>query len=114
MRTIVDLALGDGSVVAQAHDRTGALQEIESKSANAVVLEMGLPDGQGGEIIASLRAAHPNLVIMVCTFVDDAASHRQAELAGADIYLVKPVSMRQIRTITGLIADRSGLASVPP
>jgi DNA-binding NarL/FixJ family response regulator len=108
MRSIVDLALGAGTVVAEANDVGEALNAISGKAANTVLVEMDMPDDLGLAIISSLRAEHPSLTIVVCTFRGDPPIRRRAELAGADKYLVKPVSVPQIRSISGLIQNRGG------
>jgi len=97
MRRVLDLAAGDGTVVAEVTDASEALRAIADSDADVAVVEIQLPVDEGLAIIATLRAVHPTLVIVVCTFHHDAATQRQAAEAGADDYLVKPVSARQLR-----------------
>jgi DNA-binding response OmpR family regulator len=93
MLSVVQAAIGDGTV-APAGNISEALGAIDRYRAGAAVVEVDAD----GAVITALRAAHPSLVIIVCTFRGDAATRRQAEEAGADAYLVKPVSTREIRT----------------
>ena len=94
MISVVQAAIGDG-IVAQVGNTPEALSAVERYDAHAAVVEV---DAGGLSVIAALRAAHPSLVILVCTFRSDPETRRQAEEAGADAYLLKPVSTREIRT----------------
>jgi DNA-binding NarL/FixJ family response regulator len=93
MVSVVQAAIGDGTV-AQVGTTIEALAAIERYHAYAAVVEVDAD----GAVIAALRAAHPALVIVVCTFRSDSSTRRQAEEAGSDAFLVKPVSTREIRT----------------
>ena len=93
MISVVQAAIGEG-IVAPAGNVAEALGAIERYRAYAAVVEVDAD----GTVIPALRAAHPSLVIVVCTFRGDTAARRQAHEAGADAYLVKPVSTREIRT----------------
>jgi DNA-binding NarL/FixJ family response regulator len=97
MRKVLDLAVGDGTVVAEVSDASGARRAVSDYGADVAVVEIQLPVQDGLEMIATLRAEHPALKIVVCTFQPDATTRRRAVEAGADDYLVKPVSARQLR-----------------
>lgn len=113
LRSILVLALGPTSVVAQAADRIEALQAVGTTEANAVILDLDMPHNEGVETIACLREAYPSLVLVVCTFGHHATTRRQATDAGADAYLAKPVTLEQIRTINRLVGDRNGPVPQP-
>lgn len=98
MRRVVDAALGVGTVVAEVGSARDALVAMEHHHVDAVVLELQ-PLGEGIAAVAELRAAHPSIVIVVCTFHSDRATRLRALSAGADDYLVKPVSVRDLRAI---------------
>lgn len=99
MRRVVDAALGAGTVVAEVVSARDALIAIDHHHADAVVLELQ-PLAEGIAAIAELRAAHPSIVIVVCTFHADRATRSRALSAGADDYLVKPVSVGDLRAVT--------------
>lgn len=98
MRRVVDLALGAGTVVAEVGGARDALVAIEHHHPDAVILELH-PLAEGIATIAELRAEHPSIVIVVCTFHADRATRLRALAAGADDYLVKPVSVGDLRAI---------------
>ena len=96
-RTIIDVALGTGTVVAEVGNLGEALIAVERHRADAVVVELRTPLVEWLAGIAQLRATNPSLVIVACTFRADLATRFQACDAGADAYLVKPVSARELR-----------------
>jgi CheY-like chemotaxis protein len=98
MRTMIDAALSPGTVVLEVASVPEALAAIEPYFADAVVIEVQIPLIAGLAGIADLRAAYPALTIVVCTFHADRVSQVQATDAGADAYLVKPVSARDLRS----------------
>lgn len=99
VRGVVDQVIGAESVVAQASSLVEAVHAVASKSANAIVLEIQMTGGRGIEAISDLRAAYPSLTIAVCSFNNDRTTRLEANLAGADIYLVKPVGVEEIRSL---------------
>ena len=59
-------------------------------SYDAVILDLGLPDGDGLDLVTELRRAGSRLPVLVLT-ARDAVEARVAGLdAGADDYLIKP------------------------
>ena len=106
MRSIVVLALGPDSVVGLAANRTEAVEVVRSAGASAAIVDLDMPGDEGVATIASLRAAHPHLVVVVCSFGTHRATRAEAAEAGADAYIGKPVSLDQIRSIHALVAER--------
>jgi serine phosphatase RsbU (regulator of sigma subunit) len=66
----------------------GALGEL-GPEIDCVLLDLGLPDVVGLESLARLRAAAPELAVIVLTGLDDEAAGVAAVSAGAQDYLVK-------------------------
>jgi signal transduction histidine kinase len=56
---------------------------------DVVLIDMGLPDGQGIENLRRARAASPDVVMMVLTGLDDEALAAEAIQEGAQDYLIK-------------------------
>lgn len=96
MGHVVALGGDDVVVVGYAEDPAGAVEAVDRLGADAVVLEIQLPVARGLETIAALRRDHPALRILVCTFHDDEVTRSAALSAGADNYLIKPLSPRDI------------------
>jgi DNA-binding response OmpR family regulator len=94
--TISDGLSEDGysvDVVATAAD---AIERGLRRDLDVMVLDLGLPDRDGLEVLRELRGARINVPILVLT-ARDAVEARVAALdAGADDYLVKPFAFAEL------------------
>jgi DNA-binding NarL/FixJ family response regulator len=97
MRLIIESGTHGRTVVAQTESAAGAVAALDRSAIDAAVVEIQIPTDEGVAAVAALRAARPDLVIVVCSFRADAATRGRAIAAGADSYLVKPVSAREIQ-----------------
>ena len=93
-------------VVGDADSRDGALTIVEDERADAVVLDVHMPLADGLATISALRARHPQIGIVVCSFDLDRETVQQVLDAGADRCLAKPVNRRDIHAaLVGLQPD---------
>lgn len=60
-----------------------------------IILDVGLPDGNGFDLAAEIRAAHQCGIIMLTAYGDSDSRIRGFD-SGADIYLVKHSTLREI------------------
>lgn len=90
---------GDVVVVGHADGPVSAVDAVDRLQPDAVLLEIQLPVSQGLDTISALRDDFPALAIIVCSFHGSAATKRAALDRGADAYLVKPVSLRDLRAV---------------
>jgi DNA-binding response OmpR family regulator len=96
IRTAVIRALTDkGYAVAAAHTAMSGLQLAVSEHPDVVVLDLGLPDLDGREVLRMLRAVS-SVPIIVATARGTEADIVHALDAGADDYVVKPFGARQL------------------
>ena len=97
------------TVVGYADGPVRALEAVARLGANEVVLEVQLPVAQGLDTISALRDDFPALVIIVCSFHGDATTKRAAAARGADQYLQKPLSPRELHaSIRSALKTRTG------
>lgn len=99
-----DLALSDvlafafrraGFEVANVHDGLSALKYFTREGADMIVLDWGLPRMDGLEVCTRIRAVSDVPIVMLT--VRDSDDNVIAALdAGADEYIVKPFSPRQL------------------
>jgi two-component system, OmpR family, response regulator MprA len=86
----------NGYQVDLAVDGKGALEAVEQRRPDAMVLDVMMPRVDGLEVCRRMRAAGDELPILVLT-ARDAVSDRVAGLdAGADDYLPKPFALEEL------------------
>jgi two-component system KDP operon response regulator KdpE len=94
VRTILE---SQGYAVSEAPDGITALQAaLISPTADLVLLDLGLPDRDGLDIIRELRAAGSTLPIVVLSNRSDESTKVKALDLGADDYLAKPFGAREL------------------
>ena len=68
---------------------SAGLERLAAGGIDVVLLDLGLPDGQGLDLLAKVQAQAPGVPIVVLTSLDDEALAAQAVREGAQDYLVK-------------------------
>jgi DNA-binding NarL/FixJ family response regulator len=79
----------DFTVVGEAATVADALAAVESTSPDVVTMDVRLPDGNGIDAVRSLRAAHPQLGIVVLTMYAEDEHLLGALDAGASAFVAK-------------------------
>jgi CheY-like chemotaxis protein len=82
-----------GYEVMEAADGEAALATARSKKPDILVTELALPKLSGLDLLTELRAdeATHDIRVIVLTAITFAAERKQAEAAGCQLYLCKPV-----------------------
>ena len=104
----VRLALADqGFAVVWVRRMAEAEQELAREQTDLVLLDRGLPDGDGITLLQHLRRAGQTLPVLVLT-ARDALEDRLAGLdGGADDYLVKPFALAELVSRIRALTRRS-------
>ncbi len=95
-RGVVDALRAAGHVPTEAARGDDGLRVALQGELDLVLLDLVLPGGSGWEILRAIRAARPDLPVIVltaCGAEDDRVSGLQL---GADDYIVKPFSLREL------------------
>jgi two-component system, OmpR family, KDP operon response regulator KdpE len=101
-------ALGSlGHVVASSPSAMAALHTIVDTSPDLVILDLGLPDVDGEDLLRMIRAVS-RVPIVVATARRDEAVIVRALANGADDYLVKPFGPAQLDARIRAVLRRSG------
>lgn len=79
-------------VVSHAWDLGSAFARLEEQAFDVMVLDLCLPDGRGFGTLASACAVARHLPIVVLTAEDDDEMALRAIRAGAQEYLIKPLT----------------------
>jgi DNA-binding NarL/FixJ family response regulator len=74
----------DLEVVAQAGTLTEARKHAAEVSVDVAVLDLGLPDGNGADLIADLRWSNPGAAVLILSASLDPAGLEKASEAGAN------------------------------
>jgi two-component system, OmpR family, KDP operon response regulator KdpE len=85
-----------GYTVLTAGTGRAAMEIIERGEANLVVLDLGLPDMDGLDVIIRLRATRSMIPIIVLSSRGEEKSKVEALELGADDYLSKPFGMDEL------------------
>ena len=73
----------DLEVVAQAGSLTEAREHAAVVRFDVAVLDLGLPDGNGADLISDLRGTNPDVAVLILSASLDPASLERATEAGA-------------------------------
>ncbi|HEY3595387.1 MAG TPA: response regulator transcription factor [Polyangiaceae bacterium] len=84
----------DGFGVVLASTLAEAERELEG--SDLVVLDLMLPDGSGFDLLALARQRSPSVAVIILSSRDDVADRIAALETGADDYVTKPFSPREI------------------
>ena len=91
----VRIALRDqGMQVVWVRTLEDAARSIEHDSCELVLLDLGLPDGDGLDLLARLRAAR--LPVLILSARDTVEQRLRGLDGGADDYLVKPFVLAEL------------------
>jgi two-component system, OmpR family, KDP operon response regulator KdpE len=110
IRTALIRALRErGHAVSSAGTAMAGLRQAVDERPDLVVLDLGLPDLDGGEMLRMLRAVSA-VPVIVATARDDDGSVVRALDAGADDYVLKPFSTEQLDARIRAVLRRSAAA----
>lgn len=102
------LCLRSGARIRRADCLRSARRHLKVYRPSVVIIDLGLPDGSGAELIGELDTATPRVASIIGTSGDD-GSETIALTAGADGFLEKPVvnlAAFQETILSNLPADR--------
>ena len=98
-----------GYRVSTAHSGEEALRQVRSIRPDLIVLDLGLPGVDGLDVARAIRQSYRIPIIMLTARSDEADRVVGLEL-GADDYVVKPFSPRELLARVRAVLRRSGIA----
>ncbi|HWK68942.1 MAG TPA: response regulator transcription factor [Rhizobiaceae bacterium] len=96
------------TAVGTAREMRKTLAETDAPAI--VILDVGLPDGNGFDLAAEVRGTHP-CGIIILTALGDSLDRIRGFDSGADIYLVKDTTLREVEAAVRSLLRRTGKAS---
>jgi two-component system, OmpR family, phosphate regulon response regulator PhoB len=110
-RTLGELRLAMAGYQVRSVDRAKALSRAlrEDARPDLLLLDVMLPDGDGFEILAQLRARpeFATLPIVLLTMKAELVDIRNGLALGADGYITKPYSTKQLAEVIGRVLKQS-------
>ncbi len=102
-------ALRDGGdSVDWVGDAESAMSALGSREHGLILLDLGLPGGDGLNVLRSLRAAKDGRPVIIITARDDLSTRIAGLDLGADDYVVKPYSLRVLIQRVHALIRRKG------
>lgn len=95
MATLLDRQ-PDLDLVAEAASLAEARTHAATKEVDVVVLDLGLPDGTGTDLISELRAVSPGTAVLILSASLNPEALAMATEAGADEILDKFASLDEV------------------
>jgi nitrogen regulation protein NR(I) len=106
----------DGYEVTVAEDGEQALAEFEKNGADVIVSDLVMPRLGGMDILTKVKAARPDVPVIIITAHGTVDSAVEAIKAGAFDYITKPFEHSEIRAVVAKAArtQEANHAHVPP
>lgn len=95
-KTLTRLFEGEHYKVNLLHDGISAREATREPEVEAVVLDLMLPKISGREICRSIKLQQPNLPVVIVSALDEVADKVLLLELGADDYVTKPFSPREL------------------
>lgn len=120
MRILVvedDRIIGDGIVQALGledyaadwvEDVESAQTALETNEYEIVILDIGLPDGSGLDVLRKMRQDNNDTPVLILTAYDDTSFKVKGLDSGADDYLIKPFKLEELLARLRALRRRAG------
>jgi DNA-binding response OmpR family regulator len=106
-RGIMDVLGAAGYHPVEAGDGEVGLVEAKRAGVDLVLLDLLLPKRDGFSVLTELRSTHPALPVIILTARGSEDDRVRGLRAGADDYVVKPFSARELLARVGAVLRRS-------
>ncbi|HEY1196839.1 response regulator transcription factor [Flavobacterium sp.] len=93
---VYDFLCNAGYICKIAHTCADALEEFGSNDYDAMLLDLGLPDGDGFEVLQTVRKTKSKMAVIVLTARGELDDRINGLHLGADDYLTKPFALTEL------------------
>ena len=104
---LADALAFHGYAAVQAERADVGLDKALHGGCDLVILDLVLPGGEGMAVLRELRAAHPTLPVIILTARGGEADRIRGLREGADDYVAKPFSIRELLARVDAVLRRS-------
>lgn len=102
-----DLLEYDGFLVTEVSTCRDALEQVSTVEFSAVLLDIGLPDGDGLTVLEIIQTSAPSLPVIVITAFTSQDYRAKSLSGGAFSYLTKPYNRDELRAVLRQAIDLS-------
>lgn len=88
-----------GIATCACYDGGSALDILNQNPIPVVILDLRLPDMYGLEVLAKIKAAHPDTVVIILTGHGSGKDQEQSMALGAHAFMNKPLNIDELMTI---------------
>ncbi len=103
----------DGYVVDIVGSKSAALAAVDTVGYDLAVLDIGLPDGTGFDVVQHMRSRNSAIPVLILTARDGVEDKVHGLDLGADDYLVKPVALKELAARARALIRRGHCGSGP-
>ncbi|WP_447969541.1 ATP-binding protein [Nitrospira sp. M1] len=100
LELVVDRLEGEGYQVQPARTGKDALKAIQGNLYDGVILDIGLPDMNGVQVLQTIRQQYPYLPVVMVTASEAKDRAMVAMERGANAYILKPFDSAQFKFVT--------------
>ncbi len=105
----------DGYQVATALTGQSAINQFQTASFDAVILDYKLPDMDGDQVAAAIRSIGPHQPILIITAYPETVASLGKLLTSEYILIPKPFTMDELRqAVTNILSKRQSLSPGAP
>lgn len=110
---IKDYIIGEGHGVDWMQRLDDAQLALDTTEYELILLDLGLPDGRGLDLLKSLRDANNQVPVIITTAQDQISVRIEGLNSGADDYLVKPFDLGELSARLSAVARRYSHQAAP-
>ncbi|MFA6964045.1 response regulator transcription factor [Bosea sp. (in: a-proteobacteria)] len=97
IRRLLRVGLGtEGYAISEAGNARDAIEHVKLDRPDLILLDLGLPDMPGHDLLRRWREEHVDLPILILSSRTDEAGIVKALELGADDYVTKPFGMKEL------------------
>ena len=97
IRESLSMALEGEYTIKTFDEGKGAVKGIQDDPPDLVLLDIGLPDINGIEVLKQIKDFDPHIVVIMITAYEDTETVISAMKCGAYDYVVKPIDMDSLK-----------------
>jgi len=110
----LDLVLSEEpgiEIVGEAEDGVEAIARADELEPDVMLMDVRMPKASGIEAARAVRAAHPEIKVVMLTVSDDEQDLYESVKAGANGYLLKEVAIEEVADAVRAVAQGHSLIS---